>query len=130
MITWKLFVWVIVIAINVWFASKRQKPNYLVQGGLRGMASILHGALFISSQDQWPLYLVLVIFQTTSFWIIFEIWLNIIWGEKLMYYDTKELDSGWIDRFFAWAGPGFHFAAKVGALIIMVLSIIVIYHQA
>jgi len=133
MITIKLFIWAIAIGINIWFARSREKPNYLVQGILRGMASILHGALFISSQDQWPLYLVLVIFQVTSFWIVFELVLNFIWGEALLYYDHKERDSGWIDRFFAGlgkSGPTAHFVAKILALVLCVLSVIVIcYHE-
>lgn len=129
MLTFLLSLWLVPIGVNVWFARKREKPNYLVQFIIRGMASLLHGALFIRSQEQWPIAIVIVIFQITSFWIVFELALNIIWGEPLMYYDTKEKDSGWIDRFFAWAGPGYHFAAKIAALIVCILSIIVINHQ-
>lgn len=133
MIILKLVLWLIPIGINVWFARKRQKPEYLVQFILRVMASIIHGSLFVSGTADWPVYLVVVIFQVTSFWILFEVVLNFIWGEHPLYFDHKEKDSGYIDRFFAWMGETgwvLHFIAKAFALILCVLSVIVILYQA
>jgi hypothetical protein len=75
--------------------------------------------------DYWPLFL----FQVTSFWLIFEIALNIVRGREVFYYDRKEKDSGWIDRFFAWAGPVWHFIAKLITFALMVWSIILIYKR-
>jgi hypothetical protein len=68
----------------------------------------------------------------TSFWILFELALNVIYnireGENrsLLYFDQKEGDSGWIDRFFK-RNPQLHTIAKVISLILMIVSIVFIY---
>lgn len=123
----KLFLWLIPIGLNVYADKDGRKPNYLLMFVLRGAAAILHGVLFNPQDvtDYWPVFL----FQVTSFWLLFEIILNIVRGREVFYYDRKEKDSGWIDRFFAWAGPFWHFFAKIVAAALMVWSIIMIYKR-
>ena len=137
MLTFKLLLWLIPIALNVWADWKGRKPNYTLMFILRGGAAILHGILIIPTDvPQWTmsgwellmLWLPYFTFQITSFWIFFELALNILQKrDNLLYYDIKEKDSGYIDRFFAWAGPTWHAVAKGVAFIVMVLSIAVIF---
>lgn len=126
-IAFKLLLWLIPIGINVYADKDGRKPNYLLMFILRGMAAILHGVLFNPQNmgDYWPVLL----FQVTSFWLIFEIALNLVRGRAVFYYDTKEKDSGWLDRFFAWAGSFWHFFAKLVTFAILIWSIILVYKR-
>lgn len=126
-IAFKLLLWLIPIGLNVYADKDGRKPNYLMMFVLRGMAAILHGVLFNPQNmgDYWPVLL----FQVTSFWLIFEIALNIVRGREVFYYDTKEKDSGWLDRLFAWAGPFWHFFAKLVTFALLIWSIILIYKR-
>jgi hypothetical protein len=119
-----LLLWLVPIAINIYADKDGDKPNYLQVFILRGFCAILHGALF--NPQGWVDYEPILIFQVTSYWLLFEIGLNAVRGRALLYYDTVEKDSGWIDRFFALAGREWHLAAKISAFILMVWSIIVI----
>lgn len=127
MITLKLFLWLIPIGVNVWVDRKGRKPNYLMMFMLRGMASIVHAVLF---DPTVPMdYFLILIFQVTSFWILFDLLLNALRGRPALYYDTKEGDSGWIEKIFARLGPTAYAAAKVGALTACILAIQTIYDR-
>lgn len=142
MITFILLLWLIPIAVNVYLDRNGRKPDYLQMFILRGIAAILHGVLLdivcdvfpenLWSYSVWQLFLIwlpLLLFQATSFWILFELALNIVRKRELFYYDRKEDDSGWIDQIFDVLGNGAHLIAKVIALTICVLSIMVIYSR-
>lgn len=128
--TFFLLVWLIPIWVNVEWDKDGRKPVYAQMFILRGMAAFSHWLLFVRSPDQMPLLAWLLVFEVTSFWLVFEIWLNLRRGNALLYYDTVEKDSGYIDRFFAWAGQGWHFVAKVSALALMIYCIIRVYALA
>jgi len=127
MITLFLLLWLLPIVGNVYLDRTGRKPNYLIMFILRGMAAILHGILF-NPHNLYD-YLPIFIFQITSFWIVFEISLNLVRGKHWLYYDHSEGDSGIIDRFFMWAGEKAHGIVKILCFIVMVLSIIVIYNR-
>jgi hypothetical protein len=122
-----LLLWLIPIAVNIYTDRKGRKPNYLQMFIIRGMAAILHGILF--NPHNMLDYLPVFIFQVTSFWVLFEIGLNIIRKKPLLYYDQKELDSGILDRFFAKRGTTIHLIAKIVAVLLCILSVIVIYNK-
>jgi hypothetical protein len=136
MITFKLLLWLIPIALNVWADRKGRKPNYALMFILRGAAAILHGILVIP-YDTAPwllsgwvlvtLWLPYITFQVASFWILFELSLNVLQKRDILYYDIKEKDSGYIDRFFLWAGPKWHAIAKFVALEVCVYCLMLIY---
>lgn len=144
LITFILLLWLIPIVINVYIDRYGKKPHYSVVFIFRGGAAIIHGIIFDVVFDYFPndwsaynywdtflVYLPLLTFWTTSFWILFEIALNIAHGRnEILYYDRREGDSGWIDRFFKLAGPTAHLIAKILALIACVLSIINLYQTA
>lgn len=143
MITFILLLWLIPIAANVYMDRNGRKPEYIQMFILRGMAAIIHAILLDVVCDVFPdnlwtysvwglilIWLPVLIFQTTSFWILFEIALNIVRKREVFYFDRKEHDSGWIDRIFDALGSGIHLLAKIIALVICILSIITIYNLA
>lgn len=143
MIAFFLSLWALVPSVNAWLDRKGAKRHYLLVNIIRGIAAVLHGALFFPTdflfhgRHVWDLswgellaiLVPIVVFHLTSFWILFELQLNAYRKKPWDYYDRKEKDSGWIDRFFAWAGPVAHKIAKGLALILCILAIITIYHQ-
>jgi len=131
--TIRLLIWLIPIGANVWADAKGRKPNYLAMFFLRGAAFITYGALWPLPTYGWILrWLPIGLYQLTSYWILFELSLNIIYNirekekRSLLYFDQKEGDSGWIDRFFK-KHPNLHTGAKIASLVIMVISIILVY---
>ena len=132
MVTIKLLLWLIPISVNIWIDRKGRKPDYLVVGILRGIISILYLGGVWNVQGGYHLIedvvnlTPLVMFMVTSWWLFFEVGLNLVRGKNLLYFDTVEKDSGWIDRFFA-KYQKLHTPTKLFALLIMALSIYTIY---
>jgi hypothetical protein len=140
MTIFKLLLWWLPVAVNVIIDRKGKKPNYLIVNILRGIAAIVHGAIFFSgdtweNRHEWTDYATLILFQLTSFWLLFEVGLNLIRIQNksllggltmsnLLYYDTKEKDSGWVDLFFTWTGKGVHLGAKLAALYFCIWSFV------
>jgi hypothetical protein len=138
MILLKLLTWLIPISINIYLDRNGAKRNYLQVFIIRAIIAILHGAWMLPTDFNYSaasslqlilIWLPFLIFQITSYWLLFEIGLNAVRGNGILYYDTKESDSGWVDRLFKWAGWKMHLIAKIFSFIIMVLSIIVIYNR-
>lgn len=132
MVTIKLLLWLIPISVNIWIDRKGRKPDYLVVGILRGIISILYLGGVWSVQGGYHLIedvvnlTPLIMFMVTSWWLFFEVGLNLVRGKNLLYFDTVEKDSGWIDRFFA-KYQKLHTPTKLFALLIMLISIYTIY---
>lgn len=147
MITLILLIWPIIIipSFNIYdyiVTHKGGKPNYLLYFTIRGMLAIIHGIFMLMvNQDSktnysdltaWELTVVwapYLIFQVTSFWLIYEFIRNAWSHRSLFYYDHKEHDSGLLDRFSAWVGPNLHIVMKALALALCILSVIVIYQR-
>jgi hypothetical protein len=141
-ITIGLLLWMLPITFNIYVDRNGHKPNYLKVFTLRAMAAVIHGLLFAPrdwyayvNEYHWSLGVAVFLFQITSYWLVFEIGLNIVrkriqqlgFWKGVLYYDQKEGDSDWIDRFFKWAGPTYYITAKSMALIVCILSIIYLY---
>ena len=135
MTTLILLLWLIPIAINVYIDRNGKKPNYAQVFIFRGVAALLHAILFDVAVGWLPdnlyqysvlelllIWLPMLLFQITSFWILFELALNKVRGREWLYFDRSENDSGWIDRIFNNLGNGAHLAAKIAALITCILS--------
>lgn len=120
----KLLSWFLVIGINIYADRNGPVRNYLLVNIIRLMACILHGVLF-DPQDIWD-YLPVAAYQWSTYWLFFPLGLNIVTHKPLLYYDTKEKNSGWTDKFFAWAGPVAHAASKGVALGVLIWSLITI----
>lgn len=100
MTTLLLFLWLIVIAGNVYADRMGRKPNYLQVNTIRIALAIVHCALFDPQANDWRTYLPVFVFQITSYFIFFPWWLNIVTRKKpaFLYIDRVEHDSGWTDR--------------------------------
>ena len=136
----KLLIWLVPILFNVWVDRHGKKPDYLVVNILRGIALIAYLSLVWDMQggysmiedfkNNWSLF----VFCLTSYWLVFEAALNIVRGrlkklgfwKGLLYYDTVEKDSGWIDSFFA-RYQKLHTPVKILALALMLMAITDIY---
>jgi hypothetical protein len=70
------------------------KPDYLILFFVRGAASIIHGGPILHVENMAH-YATLLIFQSTSFWIVFDLLLNKSRGKKWNYRGEQ---SGWLDR--------------------------------
>lgn len=125
----KLLIWLVAIAANVYMDRKGRKPNYLQMFIIRGIAAFLHWCMFVSDPSQVPLLINLIIFQVTSFYIFFELGLNIVRGRPWLHYDYVEGDSGWIDRFWknVYRKKKTHIYHHVFKLCVLILMCIAIY---
>lgn len=127
MITFKLFLWLLYIGFDVWtnytiIEQNRSRPNYLLLNIVRGAAFIVYGSFVWDFQPEiW--YANIFIFCTTSFWILFDLSLNIARKKHPLYIGAE---SGWIDR-WGFKNRGLYYICKVFALVIMILSIINIF---
>jgi len=137
MILFKLLLWLIPISANVYADYAGRKPFYLLMFILRGGVAIIHSTIilwnvptseFYTATQLFIVWSPVLIFEITSYWLLFEIALNVLRKKPLLYYDHKEKDSGWIDRFFMWAGPTWHTAAKLAALVLFILSTVTLIH--
>lgn len=140
MMTFKLLLWLIPIAINVYLDRKGRVPFYLLVNIARGAAAILHGILMLTGVDYTPwtmtgwelvqLWAPIFLFQVTSYWILFDLGINIVQHKpSLLYADRKEHNSGWVEKLFAKLPVGFYYIAKLAALVVLILSIIVLYNN-
>jgi len=146
MIPFLLSLWIVIILIfnyADWKITKNGgKPDYLLYFLFRGGAAIIHGTLcLIAFEDRyytygnlssWQLLLIwlpYLIYQVTSFWIVYELVRNFWSQQPLLYFDTVEHDSGVVDKIFAKLGHSFHAYAKVIALVVCVISVLVIAYR-
>lgn len=127
MITCKLLLWLVYIGLDVHInytiiEKNKARPNYLLLNIVRGVAFILWGAFVIDFQYD-IFYLNYFLFASTSFWIIFDLSLNIARKKHPLYIGQN---SGWIDQ-FGFRYPGIYYLAKGCALAVLTFSVINIY---
>lgn len=131
--TVRLLIWAGPLYFFINRDKEGRKPNYEFEYFLRAMVGLAY--LFVWVDPKHPDYVLLfwlIVYEVTSFWIFFELVLNIIRKRPWLHYDYVELDSGRIDRGFAWLYRKFkthalHVVAKVICFAIMVYSITRIY---
>jgi len=102
-ITLYLLIWLIVPFTLAYFDFKGKKPVYIQSFLIRAILAFFHWCIIIKEPQQWPLLVVIILYQMFSFYNFFDLFLNMFRGKwnDLLYYDHLEKDSGWIDRFFA-----------------------------
>jgi hypothetical protein len=91
-LSWFLFI-AVEIARNYYVIEVRKsKPVYLQSFIFRGWMAIIHGIMLnVDPVSWWPV----LAFQMTSFWLVFDLVLNVLRG-KPWYYRGET--SGWLDR--------------------------------
>jgi hypothetical protein len=93
-----MIIWLIIILLEAyrnWHIIEVQKfrPNYLQSFILRGIVAIFHGIYMgVTEPANW--YPVLI-FQVSSFWLLFDLTLNVLRGKSIFY---KGKNSGWLDK--------------------------------
>jgi hypothetical protein len=93
MYLWLLYI-LIEIGIHYYIIEiKKSRPFYLHFFLQRGIMAILHGVLL--DVDSWEEYMPIFLFQISSFWIFFDLGLNLMRDKKWWY---KGKNSGWLDR--------------------------------
>lgn len=127
MTTLLLVLWQFIPFGNAQWDKNGRKPNYAQMFILRGMALVIYLCLWTKDpKDGWLVFWVSM-YAIASYWVTFEILLNVYRNRPLLYFDRIEGDSGVIDRFFAKKHVLWHAGAKVAAVVIVVFSIIRIY---
>lgn len=118
---WVAFIVLEMLRNYIIIEEMHTRPNYLVSFILRGMISIFHGVLF-DCQDILQ-YGVLLLFQCTSFFVVFGPLLNKARGKEFWYLGE---DSGWLDDLFMMIPYAYRFVYFT-CLSICVLTLGVIY---
>lgn len=90
--------WLIYILAEAFIQSKLiakgWKPDYLQLFIIRGMISILHGALILDVHNTYEA-LIMWGWQMCSFWIVFDLSLNFLRKKPILYKGKR---SGWLDK--------------------------------
>lgn len=140
MITLALITWLIPIAINIYVDRHGAKRNYLQVNSIRGFVLIVHSVIFFKLEGgdfYWrdiQRNAPIVTFYISSYWIFFDAGLNVVTGrvkqlgfwKGILYRDTKEKDSGWIEKLFVNNTVGYVVSKSI-ALLLLICSIIIIY---
>jgi hypothetical protein len=156
MVIIKLLAWIIAIAGGKIILDRfGRKPDYRMEGTIIAGLTIPHAAwIFPHPFETWELatlnfwqlttpFWSVWIFQGLSIWLFFELGLNYVQGRRgfknglgLLYYDHKEMDSGFIDKrfariYFRVGHHRYHTAAKIAAAFLWILSTAaIIYNSA
>lgn len=123
-----LLLWIVFIVVEVYrnytvIVHQGRRPNYLISFVIRGMASIVHGILF--DVEDMRDFMPLLLFQCSSFLIIFNPTLNIL--RKLDFWYVGR-NSGWLDKAF-YEDRGLYLLTYFGCLSVCITSILVIYYK-
>lgn len=117
MIYWLLYI-LLESKVQSFLIDKKQwKPNYIQLFLIRGIIAFLFGA-FIVGVINYQQLLINTIFQLTSFWIFFDMFLNYFRNKPFLY---KGKTSGWLDKL----PYSFYIPLKIITLIIVIVSFII-----
>lgn len=134
MTTFYLLIWVAFCFVCAVRDKNGRKPNYGGEIMMRCVVGFLFLCLFVKRPEQWPLMIAVLLFIPTTFWNLFELFLNMLRGKwkDLLYYDHQEGDSGFIDNYFRkkYLKRGDHKAHTIWKMVsyaVMIGSVILIY---
>jgi hypothetical protein len=115
-------IWITYIFIDAlfnWYLIERRKtvPNYVQLTLVRGIAAILYGAFILDVQEgqllQWFLL------TACSFWILFDILINLFRGKYIFYIGTNSKIDQFGIRF-----PLLYWLLKLICLTLLILILI------
>lgn len=117
MIYWLLYV-LLEARIQAYLIDKKGwKPIYIQLFLIRGIIALFFG-YFILNVSTYQQLAINTIFQASSFWIFFDIFINYFRHKPFLY---KGKNSGWLDKLpYSIYIPG-----KIIALIVMIVSFII-----
>jgi hypothetical protein len=127
MITLKLIIWQLYVSFDVWINYRiievnDSRPNYLLMNIVRGVAFVLYGRFVWDLSLDMEAFIILV-YCTTSFWLLFDIGLNRARKKHPLYIGQH---SGWIDQ-YGFKYPALYYLGKAVALAALIFSIAKIY---
>jgi hypothetical protein len=94
--------------------KKKTKPIYIQSFLIRGIAALLHGILMgVENIDEWT---PLLFFQLASFWVIFDLSLNLLRKKSVFHVGESNL----IDKYIG-AIPEIYWTLKAIAFIAMLV---------
>lgn len=99
MIYWFIFITLEIYRNYYLIIKKKTKPVYFQSFIIRGLAGIIHGSLIIQVES-WKEAIPIILFQVTTFWIIFDVVLNLLRGRKWWYEGEH---SGYLDHLPLWS---------------------------
>jgi len=98
-----MYYWLIFVGLEIlrnrWMRLRNQKPNYAQSFVIRGVAAIIHASIIVRVET-WPEALRVIGFQVASFYLIFDIVLNALTGDRWNYQGKS---SGYLDKLPMWA---------------------------
>jgi len=121
LILWIVLIWLEVERNYHLIEKEKEKPDYLHSFGVRAFLGIL-GLVFMCKHDpflEWELTVPYFVYEVTSFYLIFDLWLNLKRGKPLDYQGKQ---SGWLDKL----GKPFYYTLKILCLVLLILSLTII----
>lgn len=107
-ITWFIYIFAEAKIQHYLIEKRKWKPNYLqlffirgivaiLFGGFIGVGSLSHYSITLYDFQMWQYKqgLTLLLFQTTTFWLFFDLTLNYLRDRP---WDYRGKTSGWLDR--------------------------------
>lgn len=94
LLSWLLFILAEVLRNYILIEKYKTRPDYVKSFLIRGIAAITHASL-VMGVENWSEAVPVLLFQTTSFWLLFDPALNLLRGKELMY---RGKNSGWLDK--------------------------------
>lgn len=121
--------WLTIIAAKVfidWSIIERDKKK--IRHGFEivivAIVAVIHQALSgVNNIEEWELAGWILLFQTMSYFLLFDLSLNLMRGKEPFYFGKNAAS----DRLFQKLGNGTYFMTKVFALILMITAIVQIY---
>lgn len=118
--------WLIVIAVKVAIDAhqieiKKKNINHGFELALVVIMAVIHQGLSgVNRIEEWELAGWILLFQTMSYWLLFDGLLNLM-RDKEFFYIGENAAS---DKLFKNLGMGAYFMSKVFALVLMIVAIV------
>lgn len=124
-----ILLWIVVIVLKSYidyYQIEKQKKN--IRHGfellLVAIVAFFHQWLSgVNKIEEWELAGTILIFQLSSFYLLFDLSLNLMRGKEIMYVgQTSAIDK------FMWKYPAIHLGTKLFCLVFVVWSVIELYN--
>lgn len=120
-----ILTWITVIeakAVHDWHRIEKLKKKIYhgFEIGVVAIIAVLHQGLSgVNKIEEWELAGTILIFQLSSFYLLFDLSLNLMRRKEIFYVgNTSAIDK------FMWRYPAIHLGAKVFCLVFVIWSVI------
>jgi hypothetical protein len=118
--------WLVVIELKSWvdfyqIEKLKRKISHGFEIGVVAIIAVLHQGLSgVNKIEEVELAGWILLFQTMSYWLLFDLSLNLMRGKEPFYIGENAKS----DKLFRKLGMGTYFMSKVFALILMIVAIV------